>query len=411
MQDELTQIVQRMIDAGEPESNIALVIQSYKPPSLEGQPLPKSTLPPGSGPLALVPRERRGEGARSVLKLAKDNPGTTGALLAGAISAPLTGGMSLGPAMLAEGAVGAGGALAGHGVKAAATGEGDLKSALMDSALQGVVGAGGPVLGAGLKMVGRGLYRAGVLPIQQVLGKYGNVGKEGVEQGILATEGGIKKIGGIKGERIAAKKTALAEAGEKAGFSAKGVGDQARARMSGKVEDLKDAGEIGEDVVFDTPISRFERRNAGGMTPAKLETVKGTLDDRLGGAYQKVRKREPLTPREEARMALSQTASRALESVVPGYRTMNAGIMDAAGLEKALIRRVQGSGGNQGLENVATMLGGAAMLPARIAMLPSVLTGAGIAAHRAGQGIQPGAATAFRAALLSLLGADDQDDQ
>jgi hypothetical protein len=416
MQDELTQIVQRMIDAGESEDDIALVIREFKPAtaSKEGQPLPRQAPGTMAGPAGLVPRDRRGEGARSTLQLAKDNPGTAGALLAGAAAAPLTGGLSFPAAMAAEGAVGAGGAIAGHGVKAAATGEApDFGDVASDALINGVAGAAGPVIGGGLRMLGRGLYRAGVLPIQQVLGKYGNVGATGVENRILATKGkyGLEKAGQIKGERIATKKAAIDEASERVGFSAKGVADTARKQMGGKVDALKDAGEVADDAVFDTPLSRFEQRNAGGMTPQKLEGVKSTLDDRLGGAYKKQRGREPLTPREESRMALSQSASRALESAVPDYRQMNRGIMDIVGLEKALSRRVEGSAGNQGLENALTMAIGPAAVPARLAMLPPVMTGMGIAANEAGKVAQPSMATLIRAALLSLLSGESQEPQ
>jgi hypothetical protein len=257
-------------------------------------------------------------------------------------------------------------------------------------------------------MLGRGLYRAGVLPIQQVLGKYGNIAKTGVDNRVLATQGGFDKIKGIKEAAMREKQTAINAAGDRVGFSAPGVADVARKQMGGKIEALKDAGEVPADAVFDTPLTRFAERNSGGMTPNKLESVKSTLDDRLGDAYKKQRMRAPLTPREESRMALSQTASRAMESAVPKYREMNRTIMDAAGLQNALGRRVQGSAGNQGLENALTMAIGPAAIPGRIAMLPPVMTGMGIVANEAGKATSSKGSLVLQA-ILSLL--DDQNQQ
>lgn len=112
--------------------------------------LPKSGEPlPGSGLNALVPPERRGEGARGVLKLAKANPGAAGATLAGAAAAPFTGGLSIPAAMAAEGGVAAGGAFLGHVVKSGLTGDmASAKDVASDMALQGTMGA----LGTGAVM-------------------------------------------------------------------------------------------------------------------------------------------------------------------------------------------------------------------------------------------------------------------
>jgi hypothetical protein len=150
------------------------------------------------------------------------------------------------------------------------------------------------------------------------------------------------------------------------------------------------------------------------MTPQQLEAVKRTLDDRLGGAYQNIRQRKPVSGREMSRLALSQTASRAQESAVPGYRAMNKDIMDAAGLESAIKRRVQGSAGNQGLENALAATAAtvsSAAIPARLAMLPPVLTGAGIAADRAGQAVASPASTLLLRALIAQLSQTGQESR
>ena len=46
--------------------------------------------------------------------------------------------------------------------------------------------------------------------------------------------------------------------------------------------------------------------NPAGLTPTEAETIKRTLDDRLGGAFRKVAKREPVTANERFSMELSQ---------------------------------------------------------------------------------------------------------
>jgi hypothetical protein len=391
MQDELQQIVERMVAAGESEANIAAVIQNFTPAEPEKP----------QHPYAVV--------GRGLLNFVKNNPGAAGAMAAGVAAAPFTGGMSLPGAMATGAATGVGGSLVGRSISDAVKGEQTpFADAASEAGAQGVAGVAGPVVGKGLQMLGSGLYRAGVLPIQQVLGKYGNIVKTGLDNRVMATPGGISKIKGIKADVMGQKAGAIDAAGQSASFSAKGVADVARGQLAGKMEALKDAGEIADDVVFDTPLSRFEARNAGGMSPKQLEAVKHTLDDRLGDAYKKTRMKAPLTPREESRKALSQAAGKGMESVVPGYRDMNRQIMDASGLESALTRRVQGSAGNQGLENALTMAIGPAAVPGRIAMLPPVMTGMGIAANEAGKAISP-TGSAVLQALLSLL--NNQNDQ
>lgn len=105
---------------------------------------------------------RMGLGAQNFGGAVKRNPGTAGAMAAGVALTPFTGGMSLIPAMAAEGGIGAGGAVAGHTVKALATGQmpavGDVAA---DAALQGAFGAGGRLVGEGLKLVGGKLKAMG----------------------------------------------------------------------------------------------------------------------------------------------------------------------------------------------------------------------------------------------------------
>lgn len=357
----------------------------------------------------LPPQARVG---MALARFVKANPVTAGAIGGGLVAAPLTGGASLVPAMAASGLGAAGGAGLAIAGRQLATGRPESATdTLTEMAKQGALGATGEGVGrvasGALRLAGRGLYRAGLLPINQVLGKYGDVVREGVEHAVPVTKKGLEKAKGVKAGRVGAKRAAIAAADDRVAFRAAGIADDAKAQMAERAKALADAGEPDPSAAMQATLDRFSARHPQGVSPSALETIKSTLDDRLGGAYQKLRQRQPLTPREEGRMALSQAASRAQETVVPGYREMNKRIMDATGLERALGRRVEGSAANQGLENALAMVMGPAALPARLAMLPPVLSNAGIAAYQVGKRAQP-AATALVRSLLAALGASEQ---
>jgi hypothetical protein len=95
---------------------------------------------------------------RAFMAGADKQPGASGALAASLLAAPFTGGLSLPAGLAAEAAIGAGGALVGHGAKAASTGESDSFSDIAkDAAFQGAFGAGGRAIGETLQFVGNKL--------------------------------------------------------------------------------------------------------------------------------------------------------------------------------------------------------------------------------------------------------------
>jgi hypothetical protein len=254
------------------------------------------------------------------------------------------------------------------------------------------------------------MYRAGLLPINQVLGKYGDVVKTGVENAVPVTKGGLAKATKIKGAKMAEKGAKLADADQRVAFSTKGVTDEAMINLGGAADKSRKAGRGNPLAAQQAIADDILKQNGPGLSPSELEGIKHTWDDNLGGAFQKVRKREPLTPDEQFGTELVGTARRHQEAAVPGYTGLNKDIMDASGLEKAIARRTGGSAGNQGLENALTMLGGVAALPARIAMLPSVMSGLGIGAYKTGKAAGPQMGLALRA-LLQALGADQEQEQ
>lgn len=150
---------------------------------------------------------------------------------------------------------------------------------------------------------------------------------------------------------------------------------------------------------------------APGLPAAKADAIKQTLDNRLGLAHRKLRNRDPLTIREEERLALKNALSQEIEATLPAgqYKEMNRGIMDDFGLSRAIKRRTTGSGGNQGLENLALFFGGGRMLPGRLASLPAVSSRLGIAAHGAGTNQVTG--DMLRSAIIALMDPEHQDGQ
>lgn len=403
MPDQLETIVQRMIDAGEPEENIAAVIRHMKAQAPAPPPVTMQQLA-AQGPSAM--RATKGQAFKQTLQAAKENPGATGAMIAGAAAAPFTGGLSLGPAMAAEAGIGVGGALAGHGVKAAATRE--LPSAGevgRDVLTQGAIGAGGPLAGATLRGMGNVLYRGAALPVKQFL-KYGNLVQKGLDAGVPISASGLKKVEGMAAEAKAAKASALADADQRVVFRAKAIADDtADALAKDSVAEMR-AGNPSPAKQYGARLQRFQAANPDGtLTPSALDSVKATLDNQTGLGYRKIRAKEPLTAAERGKMELSHAASRAEESAIPNYRQLNRDKMDAEGLRRMVDRRINpvAGGGNQGLENAMVIIGGLHSLPARVAMLPQVLSRAAIATDRAGRVVQPHGANAIRAMLATLL--------
>lgn len=411
-QDDLQSIVQRMVSAGESEEDIALVIKHYQPATPTGAP---DTAPAKPLPAAALPQIL----GQKIIDLVRNHPVETAAT-AGAIAAvPLTGGTSLLPMAAAAGLGGAGGAGLGLIGQAAVQGKGPTSASGVagEMATQGALQAAGeglgPLVGGTLRMAGRGLYRGAALPINQ-LAKYGDLIAEGLEKRIPVSKSGLAKASGLADAAKGAKAAALTNADTRATHLARGVADDARSTL--RVFARKDAkAGLGNRMAdFEAQLDEFVANNPDGtLTPSALDEVKRTWDDASGGAYQKLRKKEPLSPQERFTVEMGQAASRAQQDVIPQYRALNKDVMTAEGVKRLIGRRVNpgSSGGNQGLENAMTMLGGIGALPARLMMLPPVLSRLGIGAHVAGTAADAALPNAYRAALLALLGRSDDQPQ
>lgn len=267
------------------------------------------------------------------------------------------------------------------------------------AAVQGV----GEGVGIGLRTFGRGLYRAGALPLNQIT-KYGDMVGKGIENRVPVTKAGLAKAGRLKTTAQATKQAALGAADNTASIRTGQIAKEATDELAQGATATRRAGLPDQTGKIVDRASRFQRHNPSGLTPSEADAIKGTLDDRLGGAYQKIRQKQPLSSTEQADMAYKNAIGRGLEDTVPNFKGMNKDVMDAVGLQKMIGRRVNpGSGGNQGLENAMMIAGGPAALPARLLMLPGVASSAGIGAHVAGQKAPNVMSNMIRAAILAQL--------
>lgn len=390
MADQLQDIVQRMVAAGESEDNIATVIKHYQTQAPAAAESPKADF------TTRLVRTAQGLPPSELWRRAKENPAATGASIATMAAAPIAAPMRILGRILTMGGAGAAGALPG------AIAKGDPADAVTEGALAaGTQGAGSLASGA-LKLAGRGMYRAAALPVNKML-KYGDLIKEGLENAVPVSKSGLRKAERLLADRSAQKAAALADADTRMGFRTKGITADAGMNLQREAVKLKKAGLDDPMEQFDARLMAYEKANGPGMSASELEATKHTLDNTTGGAHKKIRAREELTPTERYGVEMTAAQSRALQEAIPDYKALNKGKMNAEGLRQMIHRRVDpsGSGGNQGLENAMTMLGGLGAVPARIAMLPPVLSRGGIATHAVGQGLDQ--ATPYLSALLAAL--------
>lgn len=300
--------------------------------------------------------------------------------------------------------------LRGRGDKVPETVGGRLSSIAKSAATEsGIQGAGG-VVGKALQSVGRGAYRFALRPQNKVLGKYGKeVVDEGIRRGAPVSAKGIRKIADLKGKAISDKDAKLALAGDRVSILTKPLVDDTTTALRGQADELRRAGLGDPSQAWRDQGAEIVANNPPGISPADLEAIKRTHDNQLGGAFRKIRNREPLEPPERFGVQFVDKAREAQEAITPGYKAANKEIMALSGLESALRNRVEGSAANDGLANLGLVFGGITAAPAKVASMPAVASRAGIAADRTGQAAKYGLPAAVRAALLALM--DDDKKQ
>lgn len=134
----------------------------------------------------------------SLVNLVKKHPAASSAMVAGAATAPLTGGMSLAPAMAFSGLMAAGGAAAGltaHDIANRNTPENIPTSteSAKQIGMQGLMGAGGEGIGRGIQTaakavtpaVSQWLYKLGLRPSTSMQRNYPSAIKTGLQEDIL----------------------------------------------------------------------------------------------------------------------------------------------------------------------------------------------------------------------------------
>jgi len=418
--------VHRLMAAGASDDDIVFFLKNQPKVDAPSKPaMPPPDPAPGfldrMGALASNPGAgKAAQAGAALMSYVGKNPVQAGAMAGGLATAPFTGGLSIPAAMAATGMASAAGAGAGALTKQAVTGEADPNLG-QTMAVQGALGAGGEgvgqVVGRGAAMLGKGLYRAAALPIKQ-FGKYGDQIQQGLDRGVLVSQGGLAKATRLKDAAQTTKADALALRGRlgvvhDAGAIARDAGGP----LAADAAKMSRAGYGDRSGAYADQLSEFVAQNPqGSLTPTALDEVKQTWDNAAGPAFQKMRMKESLSPSDRYTVEMTGAARRAQESAVPGYTAMNREIMTNEGLRRMVNRRVNptAGGGNQGLENAMTMaataMAGPAAIPARLAMLPPVLSAAGIAAYKGAKLGQPGA-TAVLKALLAMLGPNGQQEQ
>jgi hypothetical protein len=116
-----------------------------------------------------------GQGAKTLVQKAGEIPGALSDIAGNLTSQP--------------------GAMAGGFLRGAF---GGANEAAGQAALQGVGQGAGNVVGAGLQLAGRGMYRAGALPLTQMFSKHGDLVKKGLDARVPVTKGGLLKAQGLK---------------------------------------------------------------------------------------------------------------------------------------------------------------------------------------------------------------------
>lgn len=408
MADDLQTIVQKMVAAGEPEDNIKLVIQQYKapPPPTDA---PAATEP---GLLSRIADAVSQAGPVSAIKeavgLAKAHPVQAGAMVGGALA---TGGASIPASIGLAGLGAAGGAGIGQIAKGAMTGDyGTPSGNAIEMAKQAGLAAGGEgagqLAGKALQLGARGAYRVALAPTQQTLGKYGDVVGEGLDTATPVSKAGLAKATATKIARIVQKADALKAADQNVGYSANQIANEASGPLSEYATRQVRAGLADPTGDFADRLAQFKAANPNGtLTPSSLDQIQSTLNDQAGGAFKKIRMREPLSTDDKGTVEMLNAIKQTQASGVPGIGGMNRSIMDAEGLRRAIERRTLGSGGNQVLDTLLMLMRGPAGIPGRVAMMPPVLSQAGIAAHQTA----PAAPTALRALIQALAPQTPQD--
>jgi hypothetical protein len=392
--DELEAIVQRMIDAGESEENIAAVIKEYHAQPAPAAPSMADSLLADNPNLPWMAR-----GGQAIARFAKNKPATAGAIAGGLAVAPFTGGASVPAAMAMSGLGSAGGA--GLGLIAEQMGTGRPKAAgdvAKEMAIQGATGAAGEGIGRGLVTVAGKvaphLARAILKPSKALQREYGqdelieSFLKEGVPVGQSATVGGRAKASAATADQMLADAQA-AGAGpvsiRPVAAEMRPLMDKAQTRVRlgqadespsivGRIRAMRGANPQGIPL---TVAQEMKREAQGQATRAFRAADAGTVVNDMGAHTDK---------------AVATGLKHGIEARVPAVKDVNANTQRLMGLEEALADAESRSPGFMGT-NPMTWLG---------AVAPGTGSKMAFGVDRLSRAPMP---EMLKTALLSLLGA------
>jgi hypothetical protein len=417
---QLETIVQRMIDAGEPEANIAAVIREYKPASTTAAAEPKSPLerlaawmPTVGGAVGGmaggIPGAAMGGAAgRGYGELVKaDLPGAVADVARNAVTQPRA---------TAQGAF-----------------EGTME-ALRPTATEGALQALTELAGRGatslLSQGGRAVYRGFLKPSlsDRLLPKAKEIVETGIRESIPVTEAGAARVEKLTGELSAEVDRVLTAA--KGDVNLSDVADQVRAFakrkyfMPGKpTADYEAAMKVADELDQHPSLANPMAPNSPAMaTPTAANRIKRGLDETIGESNFGVERGATKTAQKVAR----STVRKSLETIAPEVGPLNAREGRLLDLGDALNRAVGREANRNQLFGVPSMMSGAAgatellagnrfaaaamTMATRMGLTPAVATRGAIYAAKLGDAL-PGTAVADVARMAMQLASEQQPDK
>lgn len=329
-------------------------------------------------------------GAQALLRTAKAHPVQAGATAAGIAATPLSGGMSLLPALATTGAAGAVGAGAGQLL----AGETPDPATM---ATEGLLSAGGEGIARGAMAVARPIakliYKAALRPSMGLQREFGDVAATGLREGANVSERGANAVSGRLRALSGQADTMIADA------EAAGAPRIPTSEVTPEFTPVLEQAERQLDLGRPDPrgdvwerVMAFNRRHPSGINLTRAQPLKGEAQDLASRAYRAADRGGPMTDlAAEGDKAMARGLRGAIEARVPGVAKVNAESQDLIGLMRALEdasrRNVPGVG------SVRTLLGD---------FMPAASSRGAIALDRLGRSNVT--SPAFRSALLAMLG-------
>lgn len=402
---ELEAIVQRMIDAGEPEENIALVIREF-------QTRPQPPAESGGGLMAAIRAVAPAALGGRVDASAFADPATQQA-----VGDVAPAGLSILGGMVGGIPGAGGGAALGSMARQASRGE---PISLGETAKEGALGAAGqaagPLIGKGIqkagRALGRGIIRATIRPSAAVRREFG--GAKAVADTILderaLTSGQANQA--MRGSRAAALRAVRGARGSAAPIQPSELIDDV-APVARRSALRNDAGMVDDttDSILDQ-LTRMERRNPGGIRVDKGQRIKEELQGLSSSTYKARNLGHDVNSLDaEATEGLASGMRRAIERRVPQVAQQNARTQRLIGARRALAEAEDRPAALTNMLATLSAAGGAVSgnlepgilgaMAIRAMSSPMAGTASGIAANEAGRLL--GNPALNRAALLATL--------